>query len=232
MIQENYKAQKKIARVAGLLYFILAITGAYGIMYVPSSIIVMNDSAATTSNIIANEFLFRTGIFSNLVCQTTFIFLALALYNLFKEVSEKLAKMMVALVIVSVPIAFLIIFNQLLILITLKEGFMTSFEAIQQQSMAMIFLKMYNQGNVVIGIFWGLWLIPFGLLAYRSIFIHKIVGVLLVIGGISYVVDASVFVLVPAFHPTTATLVAIFGSVSELSAVLWLLIVGVRERSA
>lgn len=230
MIQENYKAQKKIARVAGLLYFILAITGAYGIMYVPSSIIVMNDSAATTSNIIANEFLFRTGIFSNLVCQTTFIFLALALYNLFKEVSEKLAKMMVVLVIVSVPIAFLIIFNQLLILITLKEGFRTSFEAVQQQSMAMIFLKMYNQGNVVIGIFWGLWLIPFGLLAYRSGFIHKIVGVLLVIGGISYVVDASVFVLVPAAHSTTATLVAIFGSVSELSAVLWLLIVGVRER--
>lgn len=230
MIQENYKAQKKIARVAGLLYFILAITGAYGIMYVPSSIIVMNDSAATTSNIIANEFLFRTGIFSNLVCQTTFIFLVLALYNLFKEVSEQLAKMMVALVIVSVPIAFLIIFNQLLILITLKEGFMTSFEAVQQQSMAMIFLKMYNQGNVVIGIFWGLWLIPFGLLAYRSGFIHKIVGVLLVIGGISYVVDASVFVLVPAAHSTTATLVAIFGSVSELLAVLWLLIVGVRER--
>jgi hypothetical protein len=98
--------------------------------------------------------------------------------------------------------------------------------------MAMIFLKMYNQGNVVIGIFWGLWLIPFGLLAYRSGFIHKIVGVLLVIGGISYVVDASVFVLVPAAHSTTATLVAIFGSVSELSAVLWLLIVGVRERSA
>jgi hypothetical protein len=232
MIQENYKAQKKRARVAGFLYFILAITGAYGIMYVPSSIIVMNDSAATTSNIIANEFLFRTGIFSNLVCQTTFIFLVLALYNLFKEVSEQLAKMMVALVIVSVPIAFLIIFNQLLILITLKEGFMTSFEAVQQQSMAMIFLKMYNQGNVVIGIFWGLWLIPFGLLAYRSGFIHKIVGVLLVMGGISYVVDASVFVLVPAFHSTTATLVAIFGSVSELSAVLWLLIVGVRERSA
>jgi hypothetical protein len=230
MIQENYKAQKKIARVAGLLYFILAITGAYGIMYVPSSIIVMNDSAATTRNIIANEFLFRTGIFSNLVCQTTFIFLVLALYNLFKEVSEKLAKMMVALVIVSVPIAFLIIFNQLLILITLKEGFMTSFAAVQQQSMAMIFLKMYNQGNVVIGIFWGLWLIPFGLLAYRSGFIHKIVGVLLVIGGISYVVDASVFVLVPAAHSTTATLVAIFGSVSELLAVLWLLIVGVRER--
>jgi hypothetical protein len=232
MIQENYKAQKKIARVAGLLYFILAITGAYGIMYVPSSIIVMNDSAATTSNIIANEFLFRTGIFSNLVCQTTFIFLALALYNLFKEVSEKLAKMMVALVIVSVPIAFLIIFNQLLILITLKEGFMTSFEAIQQQSMAMIFLKMYNQGNVVIGIFWGLWLIPFGQLAYKSGFIPKIVGVLLVMGGISYVVDASVFVLVPEFHPTTATLVAIFGSVSELSAVLWLLMVGARERRA
>jgi hypothetical protein len=232
MIQENYKAQKKRARVAGFLYFILAITGAYGIMYVPSSIIVLNDSAATASNIIANEFLFRTGVFSNLVCQTTFIFLALALYDLFKKVSEQLAKMMVALVTVSVPIAFLIIFNQLLILITLKEGFMTSFDAVQQQSMAMIFLKMYNQGNVVIGIFWGLWLIPFGLLAYRSGFIHKIVGVLLVMGGISYVVDASVFVLVPAFHSTTATLVSIFGSVSELSAVLWLLIIGVRERSA
>src|SRR5688572_16640167 len=161
-MQENETQLKRTARLAGLLYFIVAITGGYGLVYVPSQIYVAGDAAATSMNILNNEFLFRTGIFSNLVCQTLFVFLALVLYNLFKNVSDRLARTLVALVIVAVPIAFIIIFNQLYTLIVLKESFMGSFTLAQQQTQAIAFLKMYNYGNTVIGIFWGLWLIPFG----------------------------------------------------------------------
>ena len=230
-MQENETQLKRTARIAGLLYLILALTGGYGLVYVPSQIYVAGDAAATSANILSQEFLFRTGVFSNLVCQTVFVFLALTLFNLFKNVSETLARSLVTLVIVSVPIAFLIIFHELYAIIALKESFMSAFTQAQQQSLAIAFFKMYNYGNLVIGIFWGLWLIPFGQLAYVSGFMPKLLGILLVLGGVSYVIDASVFVLFPESHSLSNILVSVFSSVAELATVLWLLIVGVKTRT-
>ena len=220
---------KKTARLAGFLYFILAITGAFGIMYAPSQLIVSGDVSATAKNILSNEFLFRLGIYSSLVCQTVFVFLALTLYKLFENVNIHLTRCLFALVIVSVPIAFLIIFNQFFALILLKETFMANFQQIQQNSMAMASMKMYENGNVIIGIFWGLWLIPFGQLVYKSTFIPKILGILLIIGGVCYVIDATTFILLPEFHATTSVLVGATSSIAELSMVLWLLIKGVSN---
>jgi hypothetical protein len=228
---EEKTTLKKTARIAGLLYFILAITGGYGIMYVPFKLIVKDNLASTTNNILNNEFLFRTGIMSNLICQTVFVFLVLTLYRLFEQVNKRLARTMFALVIVAVPIAFLIIFNQLYALLLLKEGFMKTFEPAQVQTLAMAFLKMYDYGNSVIGIFWGLWLIPFGLLTYKSGFIPKILGILLIAGGTAYVLDAFAFILFPEYLSLTNILVGITSSIAELATVLWLLIKGVNNSS-
>ena len=81
-------SNKKTARLAGLLYLILAITGAYGAMYVPSKIMVRGDAVATANNILANEFLFRSGIASIIISQVIFVLLAFALYRLLKQVNE------------------------------------------------------------------------------------------------------------------------------------------------
>ena len=75
---------KKTARIAGVLYLILAITGAYGIIFIPSKIIVPGDAAATASKLLANEFLFRTGIINDLISNIIFVFLVLVLYRLLK----------------------------------------------------------------------------------------------------------------------------------------------------
>jgi Domain of unknown function (DUF4386) len=222
---------KKTAQISGLLYFILAITGGYGIVYVPSQLIVENNLPQTTNNILNNEFLFRTGIMSNLICQTVFIFLGLSLYKLFNQVNKHLSRTLLVLIIAGVPIAFFIIFNQLYALLLMKEKFIKSLEPQLVQSLTMTFLKMYNYGNSVIGIFWGLWLIPFGQLAYKSGFIPKIFGILLIIGGTSYVLDAFTFVLFPDSHFITSTLVGITSSIAEIAMVLWLLIKGVSNNS-
>ena len=228
-MDEKKTTLKKTARTAGLLYLIVAISGGYGIMYVPTQLIVTNDPASTTSNILNNEFLFRTGVMSNLVCQTVFIFLVLALYRLFEQVDKRLARTMFSLVMVAVPIAFLVIFNQLYALLLLKEGFMKTFEPAQVQSLTMWHLKMYAYGTSVIGIFWGLWLIPFGQLVIKSGFIPKILGILLIVGGLSYVLDSITYILFPGFHSITGTVVGITSSIAELSMVLWLLIKGVTD---
>jgi hypothetical protein len=88
---------------------------------------------------------------------------------------------------------------------------------------------MYQDGIVIIGIFWGLWLIPFGQLVYKSGFIPIIFGVLLIAGGISYLIDFTIFILVPEFHAQTNILVAVTSGIAELSMVLWLLIKGIKS---
>jgi len=220
---------KRTARIAGFLYLAIAVTGAFGIIYTPSVLIVSDDVSLTARNIVANEFLFRLGIYSGLICQTVFVFLAVVLYKLFENVSMHLSRTLFALIIVSVPISILIIFNQFLTLLLLKEPYMANFEQIQKDSLAMAGMKMYMNGNVIIGIFWGLWLIPFGQLVIKSNFIPKFLGVLLIVGGISYLIDATTFILFPKFQDKTNMLVSIFSSVAELGMVLWLTIKGVKN---
>lgn len=224
---------KRTARIAGFIYLLIALTGVFGIMYVPMQLIDSSNLPLTMRTILRHEFLFRAGIMSNLVCQTLFVFLVLQLYKLFQQVSKHLSRTMFALVIVGVPIAFVIIFNQLFALLLLKENFMRSFPPAQLQLLVMAFLKMYNYGNVVIGIFWGLWLIPFGQLVYRSEFMPKILGILLIIGGSAYVLDAFTFVLSPGYHySVTGIIVGLTSSVAEFAMVFWLLIRGVRKVAA
>jgi hypothetical protein len=219
---------KNTARVAGLLYLINAITAAIGIIVIPSKLIVSGNVAETAKNILDNDFLFRLGIFNGFASQVAFIFLALTLYKLFENTNKNLARCLFTIVIASVPVAFYIIFNQSEALTLLQNNFMTSFEQIKIQELAMSKLQMYQNGIVLIGIFWGLWLIPFGQLVFKSGFIPKIFGILLIAGGISYLIDATAFILFPGFHDKTNILVAVTSSIAELSMVLWFLIKGIK----
>lgn len=221
---------KRQAHISGFLYLILAITGGYGIMYVPSQLVVRGDLVLTTSNLLNHEFLFRSGILSNLIAQTVFLFLVLSLYKLFEKVDKGLVRTMFALVVVAVPISFFIIFNQLHALLLLKEDFTKLVEPKQMQVTTMSLLRFYDYGTVVIGIFWGLWLIPFGQLMYKSGFMPKVLGILLIVGGLAYVIDAATFVLFPDWHGFTGGIVGIASSLAEISTVFWLLIMGVSSK--
>lgn len=220
---------KSTARIAGVLYLVNAILAAIGIMVIPAKLIVPNDITLTVQNILSHEFLFRFGILCSFMSQIVFVFLGLKLYKLFENVSKQLVRTLLALVITSVPVAFFIIFYQVIALSILKDGFMTSFEQVRQYSLALSNLKMFENGIVLIGIFWGLWLIPFGQLVYKSGFIPKILGIFLIAGGISYLIDVTVFIIVPEFHKQTNLMVAVISSIAEFSMVLWLLIKGIKS---
>lgn len=222
---------KKTARVAGLWYLLLAISGAFGLVYVPSKIIVAGDATATVNNILASEFLFRIGIVSNLICQTSFVFLVLALYRLLKDVDKKYALLMVALVVVAVPIAFLNILNQIVPLLLLSGAdYLKAFEANQLHAQAMLFLDLYNHGNSIVEIFWGLWLFPFGYLVFKSGFIPKILGVLLIIACFGYLAQSLASLLFPNHTDFVSSFTSVTGSIGEFSIILWLLIKGVKDQ--
>ena len=215
--------------MAGFMYFMVAVTGAFSMIFVPSSLIVRGDVTVTVQNIMANKFLFRMGIVSGLACQVAFVFLVLELYKLLREVDKKKASLMVALVIASVPIACLNMLNQFAVLVILKGDYMNAFTLDQRNAMVMLFLDFYTYGILIAEIFWGLWLLPFGLLVIKSDFIPKILGIFLIIGCCCYLLEFLMHALLPDYAKTVSQVIAIPMAISELAIVLWLLIKGVRE---
>ncbi len=230
-MDEKIRSLRKTARLAGVLYFILGLLGFYSIMYVPKQFFVREDSVATANNILENEFLFRTGIASHLISVTTFLVMVLVLYKLLRHVQEHLAKLMVALVAVQVPVIFLLETCKMISLRLLKEEGMHALELGQLQDLSMILIKFHGSGIMLVEIFWGLWLIPFGLLVYKSGFIPRALGVLLIIAGIGYTIDSLTYILFPDYRPFTMWPAFIFSGLGELSTILWFLIIGVKSKT-
>jgi hypothetical protein len=219
---------KNPGRFAGLLYILTSIFGFFAMMYVPSKLIVHGNAAATASNIAASETLFRLGIAAQLIASAGFIFVALALYELLKGVNRRHASLMVTLIVVSIPIAFLNEVNSIAALVLVRGAdFLSIFEKPQRDALAMLFLKLHGQGIVVAEIFWGLWLFPLALLVYRSRFLPRFLGVWLALAGFAWVILSLTGLLLPQYQDKAFAITqpAIFG---ELAFMFWLLIKGAR----
>ena len=215
-------------RFAGLLYVLTSIVGFFAMMYVPGKLIVHGNATATAGNIAASEALFRLGIAGQLIGQAGFIFVAFALYHLLKGVNRRHASLMVILIVVQVPVAFLNELNSIAALVLVRGAdFLSIFDKPQRDALAMLFLNLHFHGLVVDEIFWGLWLFPLALLVYRSRFLPRFLGVWLAIGGFAWVILSLTGILWPQYYEKvfTFTQPGIFG---ELAFMLWLVIKGAR----
>lgn len=228
---ESLGVNKKTARIAGALYLIVVVTGFFSMIHVPSQIVVPGDASATVANILASEPLFRLGIVAGLLCHTVFLLLPFALYRLLSPVGRDVAVLMVAFAVASVPVSFVNLFNKLDILSLLDgadhlQGFATE----QLHAQVMLSLDAYGNGLLVSEIFWGLWLLPFGYLVFRSGFLPRVLGILLMTGCFGYLINFSGKLFFPGYGETNiAALVSLPSGLGEIGTCLWLLIVGIRE---
>ncbi len=222
---------KKTARIAGILYLVVVITGMVSLGYIPKQLIVWEDKVATFNNILKNESLFRLGIFSSVICYLAFIFLPLVLRELFKTVNKFVANAMVVSVLVSIPISFFNLYNKYLILdIIHQEGYLKIYSESQLQSLVMFHLNQYEYGIFIATFFWGLWLFPFGYLVYKSGFIPKVFGILLMLGCFGYIINFSGNTLFAHYQDWgISKIIGKIPSVAEIGICLWLLIVGIRN---
>lgn len=221
---------KKQSRIAALLYFVSCLPAPFALLYVPNTLIVRGDAAATANNLRNAEGLLRLGMAVELFSATAAIFAVLAFYHLFKAVSQKLAIAMMILFLLSIPISYLNVLNDLTAL-TFARGpaFLTGvFDKAQLDALVLFFLRLHNQGVIVAQIFWGLWLFPFGIAVIRSGFIPRFVGIAAMIAGCGYVISSSVFLFLPASAQGIGQLAMILG-VGEL-AFFWLLIWGAKDQ--
>ena len=218
---------KKTARLAGLLYLLLALAAIYAFFYVSSKIIVSGDAAGTARNMVAHESLFRSSLASDVVTNVLFVAVVLLLYRLLRQVNEYLAKLMVGLVIVAIPVSLLGVSLNLTVLAIFKND-PGSFQSSQLQ-FADTLMKLRSYSNQMITIFWGLWLLPLGMLIYRSVFIPRILGILLIINGFGYIITSLTFILFPGYLATVSKFMFPTYFVGELPFIFWLLIIGVRD---
>ena len=215
---------KKTARVAGFLYLIPIVFLPFAEFFVRQRLVVPGDAATTANNIMASESLFRLGFVTDLIGQTVHILLVLVLYILLKPVNKNVALLMLIFGLVSVPIAMLNMLNQIVATLILSGAdYLTAFKADQLHAQVMLFLGLREHGEKIAYIFYGLWLFPLGYLVFKSGYMPRILGVLLIIAGFGYLNDFFKFFLFPNLPP-----IGQFTFIGELLLVLWLLIKGVN----
>ena len=207
---------QKTAKIAGALYLLMIPLGIMGLIYIPMTLFVSGDIMATIANIKENEMLFRLGIVSALFIQLVQIFLVLYLYKLLKQVNEPIAKLMVIFALCAVPIAMLVELNLGAVLFLIHS-------AEQSPLLIELFLHLHEYGVFIAQIFWGFWLFPMGYLIYKSNYIPKFIGVLLVIGFFGYFADSFIFFLYPDFSFSFSE----FLFIGEVVLPLWLVFKGI-----
>jgi len=221
----------KNARAAGLLYILSSLFAVVRLIYIPNVLIVHGSASATADNIAGHELLFRFGIVSYLLSGTLWIFVTLALYRLLKGVDQALAVLMVILgSLMVIPIFFVNTVNDAAALLFVRgNDFLSVFDKAQRQAFVMLFLNLHHQLDLAIDL-WGLWLIPFGLLIYKSRFLPRILGIWLMIACFAYLTLSSTGLLYPAYEDKVWNFAqpVLF---AEVAIMLWLAIMGAKEKS-
>ncbi len=217
----------RLARMAGLLYLVVAIFGAFA-MIVRVNVYKPGDAAATAANIVANPTLVRLSFVADLVQALVWLVLAVTLYRLFAHAGKNIALAMVVFVAVSAAITSLNMVNQLgALLVATNHSYVTAFGADGSHALVLLLMDMQHYGYLISQLGW-LWLFALGLLGYRSGMFPKWLSVLLMLGTVCYVMDALTRFLNPSFADTSAAIFVLPEIVCEVSLLAYLLIKGVR----
>ena len=220
---------RKTARMAGLFYLIFILTTVLATA-VRGRFIVSGDAVATANNIVSSQGLFRVGFVTELVSAVFFVLAAWALYVLLKPVNRNLALLFLLLNLGGVAVECLNALNLYASLQLLSgANYLTAFQTGQLQALAMSYLDLYTNGFLIAQIFFSAWLIPLGYLVYKSRFLPKFLGLLLILdffGNMSWFLQGF---LLPDYkilaYPGNA-----ISLIAEISLTVWLLVMAVKEQ--
>lgn len=210
------------ARWAGATYLFLIATGIFSLAYAPGQYFVRGDEAATVAKLQANFVLFKSAIVAEMACYASFVLLVALLHRLFREYSETLALVMVGFVLVSVPISFIAIAEKMAVLEIVSQSGLKSAAVLSH-------FGRYSDILAPAELFWGLWLLPYGLLVLKSGAIPRFFGVALILGCCGYVAG----VVVPLFWEGYSSspigkFARIPATIGEIGGAFWLAVFGSR----
>jgi hypothetical protein len=222
---------KKLGRTAGVLYLLVGIFGAFSEGFVDPKVYVAGNAADTAKNVISNSGLVRLSVVAHLLDGTFFVFLAMTLYLLFQDINRSVARTMLILVALATGIICLNAVFQFEGLRVASDGsYSAAFGIAGSNALVLLLLDIQHYGTLIAQVFFGLWLIPLGYLAYTSKLFPKWLGILLIVGGICYLVDLFAAFLLPRPDQRIHAVILIPSALSEISTVIYLLTFGVKTK--
>ena len=222
-------SNKKIAKIAGLMYLGNIIFGIFA-QLVRSRLIVPGDVATTGKNIMASEWLFRIGFVSDLIMVTFYLLMGLAFYVLLKPVNKTVALLMLLLNLAGVPMLGINMLNQFATLHLMSgAGYLSVFSADQLHALGMLFFNLHEYGYSIAAISWGFYLLPLGYLVFKSGFLPRILGVLVMLAGFFDFIQFIQVFLFPNYVVITYPGLAV-AMIAEFGLALWLLIMGAKDQ--
>lgn len=207
-------------RLAGWFYIFATLCFIVAVS-IRSRIFVAGDTAVTLENLRSSGTLARIGLMVDVVSVFAFLLTAVALYLLLADVDHLAAGLMVIFVVMGVPLGLLALAAQLSALsiaerpAELAAGAADATRLLTEMQTA---IRTLHETTA------GLWLLPLGYLALRSGYFPQIVGVLLIVAGISWLIHLALVVLAPQL--TRAASLVVLGAIGEVIFMIWLVVRG------
>ena len=220
------------ARIAGSLFLLLILVAPIRLIYIPDTLFVAGDAAATTRNIAAHEILFRLGIVADMAAGLLMILITLALRRLLLSVDEGMTRAMVILGgALPAALYFVNVINDAAALTLIHSPpYLDAFSQAQRDAMALFFLRLHSQAVYAAEMFWGAWLLPLAIIVYRSGFLPRLLGAWLFVNGLAYIVQSVVAFLAPSWVDWLSDICAPI-QFGEIAFTLWLLLMGIKPRT-
>jgi hypothetical protein len=216
------------ARTAGVLYLIIIVFGVFGEAFVRSSLFVQGDAAATASNILASQGLFRVGFLADSVMFLCDVALAVLLFVLLRPVGKTLALVAMFFRLTQTAVIAMNLLNYHAAIILLGNPvYAGAFEPAQLNSLSHFFLELHGHGYDLGLLLFGVHCFLLGRLVIRSGYFPKVLGILMMAAAVAYLVGSYTRFLAPSYVSAVAP-IYIVAFVSELAFCLWLLVRGVR----
>jgi len=222
----------RYSRLPGVLWFLAALAGGFGLGYMRSAVIVPDDAAATIANLHSSEFLYRLAMASTLVSQVLMVFFVIELFRIFQPVNRRLVMIMMVSFVLSAAFAAINTINYYAAILVLNQAeFLRGFTTEQITSLSYFLMRIANgPGQGVIELFWPSAYATFGLLIIRSRALPPLFGYLLLIAAAGFTINLVDKYLFPWFYPLRFTQAAqITAALTILPTMLWFLIRGVRR---
>jgi hypothetical protein len=224
---------KRTARLAGVFYLLVAVCGIFAQLYARASVYVPGDAAATAHNIAEHSTLFRYGFVADLVTATSFVFVGMTLYLLFKHVNKDVAAALMVFVAIGTGMILVnLSFQFAALLVATDPSYAAALGSGGSDALALLLVDMHHYGYLTAGILFGLWLLPLGYLAFTSGLFPRVLGVALMIACLCYLVDTVTGFLLPDIAPAVSTIVVTPAAIAEFWTVGYLLLIGVRAPKA
>ncbi len=209
---------------------LVGIFGGFAEGFVDPKMYVAGNAAVTARNVLSHAGLVRMGVVAHLLDGTFFVSVALALYILLEHVHKSVARAMLVLVALATGIICLnAVFQFEALRVATGAVDLSTFGRAGSDAFVLLLLDTQHYGTLIAQVFFGLWLVPLGYLAYKSELFPKWLGSVLIVGGVCYLVDLFAAFLVPDFGEKIHAFVVIPSGIAEISMVLYLLVVGVQS---